>query len=150
MNEEFFTTDDIRGKGEADGFIEVAWNTGKAFADWLPTMGEVAVLRRGDVNDQIVGAIIEGVRLQGRDVIDAGSGDGQQVAELISAAGYSGAVIIGYDAIAEVSTIELYNETGTRIDGEHGLQTIAESVNAGNFVPSRIKGELKNDIATRQ
>lgn len=150
MTDDFFTTNDISGKGDADGFIEVAWNTGKAFADWLPTMGDVVVLRQGEATEQIVGAVIEGVRLQGRNVVDAGSGDGQRVAELITQHGYAGGVVVGYEAINEVTTVELYNETGIRIDTEHGLQTIAELVEAGNFVPSRIKGELRNDTSSLQ
>lgn len=150
MNEGFFTDNDIRGRGDRDGFIEIAWNSGKAFADWLPTMGDVVVLRHEEVNEQIVGAVIEGVRLQGRNVIDAGSGDGQQVTEFITQHGYAGGVVVSYDTLNDVTVIELYSETGTLVDVDHGLNTLVELVSAGNFVPSRIKGELRNDVSTMQ
>lgn len=143
MSDEFFTSYDIRGKIDSSASLEVAWNIGKALADWLPTTGDVAVLRGEDAAERLVEAVIEGLRLQGRTAVDAGNGDRSALTELVTMAGYSGGVLVGHDTLTGEVTIELYRDGGKLIDSETGLTEIAELVKAGNFVPSAIKGELK-------
>lgn len=141
MSEELLSAYDIRGT-EASGLtVECAWNVGKALADWLPTMGNVVVVYHPD-QKHLADAVVEGLRLQGRTVIDGGNGDKESAKSRITTAGLSGAAVIGYDELEKVITIELYREEAKLIDGESGLKEILELVQAGNFVPAATKGEL--------
>ena len=141
MSEELITPYDIRGT-EATGLtVECAWNVGKALADWLPTMGNVAVTHHPEVHS-IANAIIEGLRLQGRNVVDAGHGGKEAVKTYITTAGMSGGVVVDFDELENVTVIELYREDAKLILAEDGLREIRELILAGNFVPAATKGEL--------
>lgn len=141
MSEELIGRYDIRGTEETGLTVECAWNVGKAVADTLPTAGQVVVLALTS-ETELTRAVIEGLRLQGRDVLDGGVGDRDAAKALITKIGLSGAVVIGYDEMEKVSTIEIYQEEGRPIDSETGLQDIRLAVEAGNFVPAARKGEL--------
>lgn len=141
MSEELISTYDIRGT-EASGLtVECAWNVGKAVADWLPTEG--AVLVSGIASEaKLIDAAIEGLRLQGRAVIHAMPLSKEQVMERITADRLSGAILIGYDELADMKTIEIYQHEGRLITSETGLTSLHDLVQAGNFVPAATKGEL--------
>lgn len=142
MTDETFTAYDIRGKIEEGVSLEVAWNIGKALADWLPTYGTVAVIRGQNADEHLVSALIEGLRLQGRNTMDAAGGEKATLMGLITDNGFSGGVYVAYDQEQDVCVIELYNEKAQLINSENGLLEIAELVGAGNFVPAAQKGEL--------
>ena len=74
MSEELISGYDIRGTEETGLTVECAWNVGKGLADWLPTAGNVAVVY-APAQEAIARAVIEGLRLQGRGVVDGGHGD---------------------------------------------------------------------------
>lgn len=141
MSEELISAYDIRGTAESGLDVECAWNVGKALADWLPTIGKVCVVYLPQQFDLARGAI-EGLRLQGRDVVDGGIGDKEKARSYILTAKLSGAIVIGFDQLENVSTIELYREGAKLIDANDGLRQIRELVQAGNFVPAAVKGEL--------
>lgn len=141
MTENMMTDYDIRGTSETGLTIECAWNIGKALADWLPTAGYVAVMYTTSKRD-LANAIIEGARLQGRDVMDGGEGDRSVAATHIQTGGLSGAAIVSHDDATGVIVIELLRETGDRIERETGLSEIVELIEGGNFVPAAVKGEL--------
>lgn len=141
MSDELIGAFDIRGTEETGLTVECAWNVGKALADWLPTAGNVAVMY-APAQKRLADAVVEGLRLQGRNVVDGGSGDRDTAKAYVKSAGLSGAVVVGYDNLEEVTTIELYQEDGRLIDAQTGLQEIREVVVAGNFVPAAVKGEL--------
>ncbi len=149
MTDEVFTAYDIRGKIQQGVSLEVAWNIGKALADWLGTYGTIAIVRGESADESLVGAVTEGLRLQGRDVADCGSGGKAQLTQTITAMRLSGGVYIATDAAQDVCVIELYNEKSQLITAENGLNEIAELVGAGNFVPAVEKGVLTSDN-TRQ
>lgn len=143
MDTNIFRGMDIRGVVDTDLTVATAWDIGKALADWLPTAGAVAVSKHGDAADQhLVNALIEGVRLQGRDVVNLGEGDKIVVSEAVIHEGYSGGVAVSHDPMANEATIELYREEGKLIDSESGLGDIALLVESGNFVPAAVKGDL--------
>lgn len=142
MSDEYFTSYDIRGKLKEGVSLEFAWNVGKAMADWLPTYGKVAVQRSVGAEERLVGAIVEGLRLQGRDVVDSDSGDKQVLTARIVNDGLSGGVLVSHDIDQDVCVIELLDEKGQLIVSENGLKDISELVGAGNFVPAATKGEL--------
>jgi len=141
MSEELISAYDIRGTEETGLTVECAWNVGKALADWLPTVGKVAVVYL-PMQQHLARGAIEGLRLQGRDVVDGGNGDKEKAMAYIKTADLSGAVVIGYDELEQVSTIELYQDGAKLIDVDSGLKQIRELVQAGNFVPAAAKGEL--------
>lgn len=142
MSDEFFTSYDIRGKVQEGVSLEVAWNIGKALADWLSTYGKVTVLRGQEADERLCGALIEGLRLQGRDVVDGGIGGKTTIISRITEGGLSGGVLISHDAEQDVCVIELYDDKAQLISSSNGLKEIAELVEGGNFVPAATKGDL--------
>jgi len=141
MSDELISSYDIRGTEETGLTVECAWNVGKALADWLPTVGSVVVTHVPS-RQHLADAVIEGLRLQGRNVVNGGNGDKEAAISYVKTAGLSGAVVVGYDELGKVTTIELYQDEARLIDSETGLQQIRELVEAGNFVPAAVKGEL--------
>ena len=141
MSEELIKEYSIQGTVESGLTVECAWNVGKAMADWLQTAGNVAVVYDASQH-QLATAIMEGVRLQGRNVVDGGIGDSELAVRHIKALGLSGAAVVGFDPSSQLISIEIYKEDGTRIESETGLGDIRELVEAGNFVPAATKGEL--------
>jgi phosphomannomutase len=141
MTQELITDYDIRGTNATGLTIECAWNIGKATAEWLPTAGSV-VVAYVPTQATLANAVIEGIRLQGRNVVDAGGGDKNAAISYIQTAGLSGAVVVSADQVSNVVTIELYQEDGKRIEASSGLKEVYELVQAGNFVPAAVKGEV--------
>lgn len=137
-----FSTDDIRGRLDDGVTVEYAWNVGKAFSEWLPDQGTIAVVRLESANQEIVHAFIEGMLLQGRDVIDAGVGGHDKVADVQYAASPLGIVLIGHDDAQNIETIALYDESGVIIAADNGLDDIKTSAESGNFLPAAQKGKL--------
>lgn len=141
MSEELISAYDIRGTEETGLTVECAWNVGKAVADWLPTDG--AVLVTGVASEaRLIEAAIEGLRLQGRAVVSGSTLAKEQVIEQVTSQHLSGAVVIGFDELDHVKTIEIYQHEGRLITSETGLMSIRDLVQAGNFVPAAVKGEL--------
>ena len=68
-----FKAYDVRGKVGSELTSDVTHKIGQAFADWLPNEGAVAVGRdmRPD-SAELADALIEGLRRQGRNVINIG------------------------------------------------------------------------------
>lgn len=142
MSEELISAYDIRGS-EKDGLtVELAWNVGKALADWLSSDGGVVVVYVPQ-RAYLSSCVMEGLRLQGRDVIDGGNGDREAAKAYIATHHLAGAAAIGYDELEDVTVIELYNEEGRLVTSETGLREIRNLVEAGNFVPAAKKGEVR-------
>jgi phosphomannomutase len=141
MNEEITTTYDIRGTDETALSVDYAWNIGKAFADWLPTDGRLIVAMQ-PAGEQLAHALIEGLRLQGRSVISGGPLSKEQVSERVTTDKLSGGVLVGYDALQQTPTIEVYQHEGRLITSDTGLNDIVNVAQSGNFVPAAVKGEL--------
>lgn len=141
-----FSGFDIRGRFGETLTVEYAWNVGKALADWLPEDGRVVVVSKASARPEIIKAVIEGLRLQGRDVLDGGQGDKQTVIQISAGSQTAGAVMISHDELEGLETIELYQENAAPVTSETGLAQIASLVEAGNFVPAAVKGELTSII----
>lgn len=141
MSEELISAFDIRGTESTGLDVECAWNVGKALADWLPTDGGVVVVSLPD-KKQLAGAVIEGLRLQGRHVVNGGDGDAEAAIAHVKTSNLAGAAVVGYDEMEKLTTIALYQEGGHLINSETGLKEIRQLVDAGNFVPAAVKGEL--------
>lgn len=140
MSEELISASDIRGAEETELTVDVAWNIGKAMADWLSRRGPVAIVYL-PTQHRLAGAIIEGLRLQGRDVIDGGHGDGEALITHIMTSDLAGGVRVGYDDDDKKVTIELY-DAEAHLVVDSGLEEIRRLVDAGNFVPAEGRGQL--------
>lgn len=141
-----FSGFDIRGRLGESMTTEDAWTLGKAFADWLPEDGRVVVVASSTANATILKAVTEGLRLQGRDVIDGGQGDAQTVIQISVGSKTAGGILVGHDDLQDLETIELYEANAVLITSENGLSEISSLVEAGNFVPAAAKGELTSII----
>lgn len=145
MSEELIGAYDIRGTKDTGLTVDCAWNAGKALADWLPSDGSVVVAYVPS-QERIGQAIIEGLRLQGRPVVDAGKNDKKFVTSYIVTGGLAGAAVVAYDELEKVTTIEFYQEGGKLIDSGSGLRDICMLVEAGNFVPAAVKGDITSIV----
>ena len=141
MDTTVFKGFDIRGDAAAGLTTATAWDIGKALADWLPTSGSVAIACGLDGSKLLTDALIEGLRLQGRDVVHIGTCGKIALTEAIIHEGHSGGVLINHDTLSQEETIELYRDAGKLIDRETGLAEIQVLVESGNFVPAAIKGD---------
>lgn len=137
-----FSSFDIRGRLDDSLTPEYAWNVGKAFADWLPEDGPITVVSDETAEPKIVHALIEGILLQGRDVVDGGKGDAQRLIEVTADSNPAGSVLISHDNVQGFEIIQLYQENGVAVSSDNGLIELSQLVEAGNFVPAAVKGEL--------
>lgn len=141
-----FSGFDIRGRYGDTLTIEYVWNVGKALADWLPNDGRVVIVSSALAKPEVVKSVIEGLRLQGRNVIDGGQGDKETLIQISNGAETAGGILIGHDELEQLETIELYSEGAQAITSDSGLSEIAALIEAGNFVPAAIKGELTSIV----
>ena len=137
-----FSTDDIRGRLGDGVTVEYAWNIGKAFSEWLPDQGTIAIVRSENANQEIIHALIEGMLLQGRDVVDARVGGRDKVADVQYSATPLGIVLVGHDDAQDIETIALFDESGVIVPADNGLDDIKNSAESGNFLPAVEKGKL--------
>lgn len=137
-----FSAYDIRGRVDDTLTVEYAWTVGKAFSEWLPEEGCVVVVKNNPSNDDIAHGLTEGIRLQGRDVVDGGVGDAQSVVNLINEKNAVGGALISHDDIQNIEMIALFAEQGRVITAEAGLIEINQLVESGNFLPAPEKGKI--------
>lgn len=137
-----FSAYDIRGRVGENISVEYVWTVGKAFAEWLPDEGSVVVATGSQADQSIAHAFIEGVLLQGRDVLHVGEGGEQAVNGGIADNKAAGGVLISHDGIQSIEVIALYDAQGSVVSAEGGLLAIGELVDAGNFLPAATKGNL--------
>lgn len=137
-----FSAYDIRGRKDDQLTAEYAWTVGKAFAEWNMTEGSVALVKAPDADGTIAHAFAEGAMLQGRDVVDCGEGNDQNVLAVISEGKAVCGVLIGHEAAQAIETIALYDDRGIAVTAETGLTDISGLIDAGNFLPAPTKGNL--------
>jgi phosphomannomutase len=138
-----FSTYDIRGRVGQTLTVEYAWTVGKAFAEWLVDEGDIVVAKGTDADEPIVHALIEGLLLQGRNVVDAGEGEQDKVVNAILDNRAVGGLFITHDTLQDIGIITLFDTQGMAVTAERGLETIEEMIDAGNFLPAAEKGEVK-------
>lgn len=136
-----FSAYDIRGVAGDTLSTELAWNVGKAFAEWLPDEGPVVLVMAPTTDLSTVHAITEGLLLQGRDVIE-GQGTTQLVNDYISDKKVVGGVYVNHEAADNNEVIQLFDATGTAVTDQTGLTDIAQLVESGNFLPAAEKGKV--------
>jgi phosphomannomutase len=133
-----FKAYDVRGKVGTELTPDVTNKIGKAFADWLPNEGAVAVGRdmRPD-SAELAQALIKGLQTQGRDVIDIG----QVTSDMIYfAAGHlklaGGVMITASHNPGEYNGIKFCREEAKPVGQESGLFEVRDSVIAETFQPA--------------
>lgn len=138
-----FKAYDIRGKVGSELTTELVGNVGRAFADWLPNEGAVAVGRdmRPD-SAELANAMMDGLRAQGRDVIDIG----QVTSDMIYfAVGHlklaGGAMVTASHNPGEYNGIKLCREEAKPIGIETGLADIRDATLSGTFKESISQGD---------
>lgn len=143
-----FKAYDIRGKVGTELTEDVALRVGKAFADWLPTDGDIAVGRdmRPD-SAALADALIAGLREQGRNVRDIG----QVTSDMIYfAVGHhnlaGGAMITASHNPGEYNGIKLCRAEARPVGLESGLADIRDNVLNNTFKPAAATPGTHQDI----
>src|SRR5580700_4579355 len=130
-----FKAYDIRGEVGQGLTAEVAEQIGKAFADWLPTAGPVAVGRdmRPD-SGSLATALIRGLRTQGRDVIDIGQVTSDMSYFAVGKFELAGsAMITASHNPGKDNGIKLYRDHVTAVALDSGLDHIRDAVLHSDF-----------------
>lgn len=145
-----FKAYDIRGKVGSELTPELVRKIGQAFADWLPAVGNVAVGRdmRPD-SAELASAAIEGLRQQGRDVIDIGEVTSDMIYYAVGSLQSAGGIMItASHNPGEYNGIKLCREEAKPVSIETGLAEIRDKALGGEFKPSSNQGTvLSQDIA---
>jgi phosphomannomutase len=133
-----FKAYDVRGKVGSELSAAVANSIGKALADWLPNQGMVAVGRdmRPD-SAELAGAVIDGLRAQGREVIDIGEVTSDMIYFAVGNLKLAGgAMITASHNPGKDNGIKLCREEARPIGLESGLDQIRDNVLAEKFEPA--------------
>lgn len=139
-----FKAYDIRGKVGSELTTDVAHRVGTALAEWLPAEGSVAVGRdmRPDSAD-LASALIEGLRLQGREVWDIGEVTSDMIyfaVGMFNLAG--GAVVTASHNAGSYNGIKIYRDKVTPVGLDTGLAEIRDAVLGEAIAPARNEGSL--------
>lgn len=130
-----FKAYDVRGKVGSELNPESVGLMGQALATWLPNSGTVAVGRdmRPD-SAELAGAMIEGLRAQGRDVWDIGEVTSDMIYFAVGNFGLAGgAMITASHNPGEYNGIKFCREEAKPIGEESGLFEIRDRVIAADF-----------------
>lgn len=133
-----FKAYDIRGKVGSELNPELLEKLGRAFADWLPSDGAIAVGRdmRPD-SAELAAAMIEGLRKQGRDVLDIGEVTSDMIYFAVGANSLAGgAMITASHNPGEYNGIKLCREEARPVGIEGGLGEIRDAVLSSSFKDS--------------
>ncbi|MDB5166500.1 MAG: Phosphomannomutase [Candidatus Saccharibacteria bacterium] len=137
-----FKAYDIRGRVGTELTDEAANLVGKALADWLPEAGPVAVGRdmRPD-SAALAAALSEGLRAQGRDVIEIGEVTSDMIYFAVGNFNLAGgAMITASHNPGEYNGIKFCREGAKPIGEESGLFEIRDLAKAGTFKSSDVTG----------
>ena len=130
-----FKSYDIRGRVGDELNADFAQKVGRAFADWLPEAGTVAVGRdmRPD-SGELADAVIAGLRAQGRDVLDIGQVTSDMIYFAVGSLGLAGgAMITASHNPGQDNGIKLCREEAKPVGLDSGLDQIRDAVLAGKF-----------------
>jgi phosphomannomutase len=138
-----FKAYDVRGKVKTELNAALVKDIGRAFADWLPTDGPIAVGRdmRPD-SEKLALALIDGVLIQGRDVIDLGLVTSDMSYFAVGKYNLAGAAMItaSHNSAAD-NGIKLYRDKVTAVGLDSGLDKIRDRALGKSFKPSLKAGQ---------
>lgn len=139
-----FKAYDVRGKVGSELTHEACYSIGRAFADWLPKEGSIAVGRdmRPD-SAELAAAIIDGLRAQGRDVWDIGEVTSDMIYFVVGYNKLAGGVMItASHNPGEYNGIKFCREEAKPVGEESGLYEVRDLAAKGNFTAVGRRGEL--------
>lgn len=147
--EAIFKAYDVRGKVGTELTPEVSKTIGRAFAEWLPRKGAVAVGRdmRPD-SAELADALIEGMREQGRDVWDIGEVTSDMIYFAVGDNDLVGGVMVtASHNPGEYNGIKFCREEAKPVGEETGLFEVRDLAKLNVFQPFAIKGRrIQKDI----
>lgn len=132
-----FKAYDIRGKVGSELNRELSLDIGRAFADWLPTEGPVAVGRdmRPD-SAELAESLIQGLRTQGREVWDIGQVTSDMSYFAVGKYNLAGAAMItASHNPGEYNGVKFYRDQVIAVGLDSGLDVLRDNVLAGNIRP---------------
>lgn len=141
-----FKSYDIRGRVGDELNADFAQKVGRAFADWLPEAGTVAVGRdmRPD-SGELADAVIAGLRRQGRDVLDIGQVTSDMIYFAVGSLQLAGgAMITASHNPGKDNGIKLCREEAKPVGLDTGLDKIRDAVLSSTFKTSTAEGSLKS------
>jgi phosphomannomutase len=145
-----FKAYDVRGKVGSELNPEVTERVGKAFADWLPTDGPVAVGRdmRPD-SKELADALVKGLTEQGRDVWDIGEVTSDMIYFAVGHHKLAGGVMItASHNPGEYNGIKFCREEAKPIGQESGLFEIRDLAGSDTFKKAPKQGVITlKDVA---
>lgn len=139
-----FKAYDVRGKVGSELTPEVAGKIGRAFADFLPGDGPVAVGRdmRPD-SKELADALIKGICEQGRDVYDIGEVTSDMIYFATGDLGMAGGVVVtASHNPGAYNGIKFCGEQAKPIGEESGLFDIRDKVVEDSFKPAEKPGQV--------
>jgi phosphomannomutase len=139
-----FSAYDIRGHAADTLTVEYAWTVGKAFSEWLPEQGDVVVFKEQNAHGDIAHGFVEGMLLQGRNIIDGGYGDKAAVIAAINDHKAVGGALVSHDEVQNLEIIALFDGQGSVVDQAAGLLDVQQLADSGNFLPAAEKGHIKS------
>lgn len=146
-----FKAYDIRGRVGTELTPEVAEAIGRAFADWLPNSGKVAVGRdmRPD-SAELATAVIKGLTEQGRDVLDIGEVTSDMIYFAVGSGKLAGGLMVtASHNPGEYNGIKLCREEARPVGQESGLFEVRDNIASDTFKPAAEKlGEVEETDIT--
>jgi phosphomannomutase len=139
-----FKAYDVRGKVGSELTPEVSRKIGRAFGQWLPETGIVAVGRdmRPD-SLELAEALIEGLRMQGRDVWDIGEVTSDMIYFAVGSNKLAGGVMItASHNPGQDNGIKFCREEAKPVGKETGLFDVRDLALADKFTASAKEGSL--------
>ena len=139
-----FKAYDIRGLVGTELTVPIAKSVGRAFADWLPKTGSVAVGydMRPD-SRELAAAVRTGLTQQGRDVVDIGEVSSDMI---YFAVGHlktaGGAMVTASHNPGQYNGIKLCREEARPVGIETGLSEIRDAVEADDYKTVATPGEI--------
>lgn len=150
MTPDIFKAYDIRGKVGDELNPEVMQRVGRAFADWLPNEGAVAVGydMRPD-SKSLAEAVVAGLTEQGRDVVMLGNIATDMIYFAVGSLGLAGgAVVTASHNPGEYNGMKLCREEAKPVGIETGLGEIRDHAIAGEFRESTGTGKIEEKDIT--
>jgi phosphomannomutase len=148
--EAIFKAYDVRGKVGSELTPEVSGKIGRAFGDWLPKEGAVAVGRdmRPD-SQELAAALIKGLQAQGRDVWDIGEVTSDMIYFAVGNYNLAGGVMItASHNPGDYNGIKFCREGAKPVGEETGLMKVRDLAVGNNFKPTETPGQLiEKDIS---
>ncbi|NNC99242.1 MAG: phosphomannomutase/phosphoglucomutase [Gammaproteobacteria bacterium] len=142
---DIFKAYDIRGKVGADLNETVVKNIGKAFADWLPREGEVAVgYDMRPESQQFAEAISEGLIAQGYGVVNIGQVATDMLYYTVGRYNLAGgAMVTASHNPGEYNGIKLCHEGAQGVSLDSGLDVIRDAIATSSYKDPSKTGEVR-------